>query len=160
LLIEGAVADVGTGTYTFAVLPTTTAPVALTLGSLVDASIDVPGELDRYSFSLANTTRVYFDALINDNRLTWTLAGPSGVVINARNSTSSSGSRPSTAVQVLPAGDYTLTIDASGDTTSSYRFRLSDLAGAMLLSPGTPAAADLQPAATDLYRFSAGAGDR
>ena len=53
----------------------------------------------------------------------------------------------------MPAGDYTLTIDLPGDLTGAYAFRLSDLAPATPLTPGTPVSGSLDPAnETDLYR--------
>ncbi|HEY7600478.1 MAG TPA: LamG domain-containing protein, partial [Candidatus Limnocylindrales bacterium] len=61
----------------------------------------------------------------------------------------------------LVAGDYTLTIDAAGDATVGYAFRLLDLAQAPVITPGTPVTGQLNPSrATDLYRFSADAGAR
>src|SRR5262249_58508605 len=55
----------------------------------------------------------------------------------------------------------TLTVDATGDQTGAYAFRLWDLAQATALAPGTPVSGSLSPAnETDLYRFSANAGDR
>src|SRR5438477_1189237 len=64
------------------------------------------------------------------------------------------------ALQIM-AGDYTLTVAASGSTTGNYAFRLWDLAQATPLTPGTPVSGSLSPASeTDLYRFDAAAGDR
>src|SRR5207253_2107296 len=64
-------------------------------------------------------------------------------------------------VPSLLSGDYTLTVDGVGDFTGGYQFRLHDLAQATPLSPGTPVNGTLDPASeTDLYRFTASAGDR
>ena len=52
-------------------------------------------------------------------------------------------------------------IDAAGETTGSYAFRVLDLAQGPSLTPGTPVAGVLDPAnATAVYRFTAAAGDR
>jgi hypothetical protein len=59
----------------------------------------------------------------------------------------------------LIAGDYTLTIDAAGDATGSFAFRLLDVADATPITPGTAATGSLSPGnETDLYQFSATAG--
>src|SRR5205085_2417700 len=60
----------------------------------------------------------------------------------------------------LPAGDYVLTVDGTGDATGDYQLRLLDLASAPPLTPGTPVSGTLEPGnETDLYRFDASAGD-
>ena len=52
-------------------------------------------------------------------------------------------------------------MDCLGDQTGAYSFRLWDLAQATPLTPGTPVSGTLSPAnETDLYRFTAAAGDR
>jgi hypothetical protein len=51
-------------------------------------------------------------------------------------------------------------VDAPGDVTGSYVFRLLDFAAAPALTPGTPVSGDLTLAnETDLYRFEAAGGD-
>ncbi len=117
LLVEGGLFDTGTGTYTFNVQPVST-PQPLALGTLVNAAIGVSGEQDRYTFTLAADARLYFDALTSNSSLTWTLAGPTGVVVNARAFTSSDGFRVTNPVLAVPAGDYVLTVDAGGDLTA------------------------------------------
>jgi len=46
--------------------------------------IDHPGQVDRYTFSLAQRTRLYFDTL-TDSQVFWTLTGPTGTVVAGRN---------------------------------------------------------------------------
>src|SRR5262249_59848073 len=97
-----------------------------------------------------------------DARFPGPLAGPAGIAVNARSFTASDGFTFSgSPVLSLPAGSYTLTVDATTDATGAYQFRLVDLASATPLTPGTPVNGTLDPAAeTDLYRFTAAAGDR
>ena len=60
----------------------------------------------------------------------------------------------------LIAGNYTLMVDGTVDHTGSYSFRLSDLASATPITPGTPVSGTLNPGnATNLYKFNANAGD-
>ena len=56
---------------------------------------------------------------------------------------------------------YTLTVDGQGDAAGAYEFRLLDLAVGAALPPGTPVGGSLAPAnETDVYRFTAAAGDQ
>src|SRR5205085_7484547 len=84
-----------------------------------------------------------------------------GTAINARgfsayDSTSFTGS----SVLKLMAGASALPVARPRDTSRACLCRLSDLAAVTPLTPGTPVASDLTPSnETDLYRFSAAAGD-
>ena len=54
-----------------------------------------------------------------------------------------------------------MTVDATGAVTGPYSFRLWDLGEAPVLTPGTAVSGTLSPAnETDLYRFTASAGER
>ena len=44
----------------------------------IHGNLDVPGEIDRYTFTLKDDSEVYFDSLTNKNTLNWSLAGPAG----------------------------------------------------------------------------------
>src|SRR5207253_5062354 len=83
--------------------------------------------------------------------------GPAGTAVSNRQFNASDGF--SGFPLALPAGSYTLTISGSGQTTGAYAFRLSDLAAATPLTPGTPVSGTLNRAnSTDLYRFDSAAG--
>src|SRR5262249_32365582 len=124
--------------------------------------IAVTGTQNRYTFTLPAAARLYFDSLTNNNRFAWMLTGPGGVVVSPRLFTQSDAGDISTnPVLSLAAGGYTLTVDGFGDATGPYQFRLHDLAAATPVTPGTPVSGTLDPAnETDLYRFTAAAGDR
>jgi RHS repeat-associated protein len=161
LLLEGRIFDTSTGTYTVNVQPAPVNTAALTLGSTVNGVLATAGKQDRYTFTLPTATMLYFDALTNNFNLNWTLTGPAGTAVTNRPFTGSDFDSSSNPVVRVPAGDYTLTIDLPGDQTGAYSFRLSDLASATPLTPGTPVSGSLDPAnETDLYRFNANAGDR
>ena len=102
-MVEGFVGDTTPGTYTVNVQPVTIATQPLTLGSTVSGSIAVTGEQDRYTFTLPQTSLVYFDSLTNANFF-WTLTGPAGTAVNNRQISSDAGQ----PVLNLPAGDYAL----------------------------------------------------
>src|SRR5262249_49573863 len=128
----------GPDQYTFNVVPVHDGSGSLTLGATVNGSIGTPGEQDHYSFTLAQPSLLYFDALTNDNTLRWDLVGPEGVSVDLRTFQNSDTVIGTDLWWALPAADYTLTIDASGDATPGYGFRLVDLASATALTPGTP----------------------
>ncbi|SMP79595.1 YD repeat-containing protein, partial [Neorhodopirellula lusitana] len=163
LLVEGDSLEKGATNYSFAIQslgndgidPPTGTPI--TLGSVVSSDIAVTGEQDVYTFTLTTVSNLYFDSLSDNSSLYWTLVGPSGQLAN-RSFTNSDQYQP--LLDAVP-GDYTLTVDGSGDATGAYGFRLLDLLSATAITPGTPVDGDLNPAdETDLYRFDVTAGDR
>lgn len=126
----------------------------------VAGSIDVPGETDQYGFTLQQDARIVFDSVTNNPSLNWTLTGPAGTQVDKR-AFSASDATTANPMLELPAGEYTLTVDADGDVTGGYSFRLIDLFRATELVPGTVVASQLSPAnETDVYRLSATAGER
>lgn len=131
-----------------------------TVTNIVQGEIAYPGERDTYSFALTSQKRFYFDALTNVSTLRWSIAGPPGVIVTNRAFTSTDAGNGD-ALLVLPAGTYSLTIEASSGTTNAYAFRLVDLAEATLLSPGsTVTNGAFLSKRTDFYQFSAAAGDQ
>ena len=123
--------------------------------------MSAPGEQDRYTFTLAAPSRLYFDSLTNNANLRWSLSGPAGTPVSNRTFTTSDASGISgNPVLSLPAGAYTLTVSGSAATTGAYSFRLLDLSQATALTPGTPVSSTFSPAnATTAYRFTAVAGN-
>lgn len=161
LLVEGYIGDTGSGTYSFNLTPITDGLQALTLGNLVNGSISSPGQHQLYTFTLGSAARLYFDALTNTSILRWSLDGPAGNIVNARSFNGSDAQGIGNPVLSMPAGAYTLTVFGPGASTGPYQFRLSDIAAATPLTPGTPVSRNSFPAnSTDLYRFSAAAGDQ
>ena len=159
VLVEGF-ANSGPGNYSFNVAPVTDTTQALTLGTTVNATLAAPGQQDRYTFTLAADALLSFDARTNNAGLIWSLKGPAGTAVNNLSFVGSDGgaggSKPALP---SPAGSYTLTVSATGQTTGAYAFRLSNLASVTLLTPGTPVSGTLSPAnSTDAYRFDAAAG--
>ena len=51
----------------------------------VHGSIDVPGQTDRYTFTLADAKDIYFDSqTAHGNAINWSLSGPRGVEVPSR----------------------------------------------------------------------------
>jgi hypothetical protein len=162
LLIEGGVGNTSSTSYGFNVQPVTSPTTTLTLGTQVNGSISQIGQQNLYTFSLANASQLYFDSLTNDSSLNWTLTGPRGTEVGGRGFTSSDSVDVSGSPALsLVAGNYTLSVAANGEHTVNYSFRLSNLASAAVLTPGTAVAGSLSGGtASNLYQFNAQAGDQ
>lgn len=161
LLVEGYIGDTANGSVTFNLQPVSDATQTLTLGALTSGNITVPGQSQRYTFSLASTARLYFDSRANNSPMRWSVDGPPGSVVVNRAFNSSDAQNNSNPVIELPAGNYTLTVSANADATGAYQFRLFDIATANPLSLGVSTANNSFVAnSTDAYKFNANAGDQ
>ena len=143
------------------------------LPDAVQGRIAAPGQKVVYTLDLSSPRRIVFDAL-SDVDFNWSLVGPAGMLVNARSFQSSDSrdrggfdgysgdaARSDRVVYTLPAGRYTLTVDAPGSTTGDFAFRLLDL------DEGLPLVADAEVQgvlasgnATQAYRLQVAAGDR
>ncbi len=160
LLLEGYYAENAAPTYEFVVRSVNDGNSSLALGATIGGSVATPGQTQTYEFTLAAERRLYFDALSPASGLYWSLSGPRGAVVNRRAFAGSDGPN-GLSLLTLPAGSYRLTVDADGDTTGAYSFRLLDLAEASPLNFATELTSRLEPfAKSDLFRFEATAGDR
>lgn len=128
----------------------------------IAGSIDVPGETDRYIFSLTSETKLYVDSETPNPGLTWSLTGPGGSEVSDRflANSDSAGLGAASPIVDLVSGDYTLSVSGAGDATGTYKFQLLDLANAAPVGVGAAIAGQLEPgASTNLYAFTAAAGD-
>jgi len=140
---------------------TSDAQAQFTATNVVSGLIAVPGQQDSYTFAVSTNSRFYFDSLTNAPNLTWSLNGPEGAVVTARNFSSSDAQSISDPTVSLPVGGYTITIQSGGSTTGGYSFRFVNFVDATLLSPGTVVSNSTAIAnRTDLYQFPVTAGDR
>ena len=161
LAIEGRATETIARDYTFAVVILPRQSVPMNLGATISGTIAVPGQEDEYAFTLSRQTLATFDSLTASNTLTWTLIGPGGAVVSARRFDLSDSTDFAVPVLDLPAGNYRLTVDGVGTAVGAYAFRLVDLASAPALTLDTAVNGELSPPnETDLYRFTAGAGQR
>jgi large repetitive protein len=128
----------------------------------VHGSIDIPGQVNKYTFSLTDSSQIYFDSQTpNSSQIDWTLQGPSGTVVSNRPFAYSDANQLNgQAAMSLPAGDYTLSVAAQGATTGGYDFQLLDLANATPVTTGQQVDGKLNPGnATNLYQFQGSTGD-
>jgi hypothetical protein len=135
--------------------------VPVTIGDVVNGTIAVSGEQDQFSFVLPVATRLHFDSRTDTGSIFWSLAGPAGTHVSNRSFNNSDSFDIGNPVINLPAGTYTIIVDAAGDLTGTYGFRLLDLSAALPITPNTSISGSLDPATeSDLYRFDVVAGER
>jgi large repetitive protein len=122
--------------------------------------ISYPGEQDVYSFRLETPATLYFDVLTNAGSINWSLSGPPGNVVVNRGFTGSDADGIGDPLLRLPDGDYTLTVAGSGSSAVGYRFQMLNFTDATLITMGTVVSnAPAVPLSTQLYQFTANAGD-
>jgi YD repeat-containing protein len=92
----------------------------------VQGNIAVPGQVDRYTFTLAQEKQVLVESRTDNSSLTWDLIGPDGSEFsNQKFASPTTGAGPALD---LVAGNYTLQIEgADKAATGTYQFRLVDI---------------------------------
>jgi hypothetical protein len=162
LLVEGVASATGITSYSLNVQKVEDDQGVLAVGDTVSGSIGHAGQRDIYNFSLTESRQLYFDSLTSSGLINWTLTGPRGTVVSARNlNASDAGNYAGSPLLDLVAGDYVLIVDGAGDTVGDYSFRLLDLTQGIALQPGTAVNGELAPAnGTVAYRLDAQAGDQ
>ena len=171
LLVEGRQSNVDADTYTLNIVPVATTTQPLTFNTVNSGSLTTPGASAEYTFTLAADRKLYFDSLTNDSAIVWSLAGPRGVEIDSlRFDQSDSFSRTDVMIDAR-AGEWTLSVAGIGDAIGDFRFALLDLDDPAQSTPVTPApgaanpsvtitpTAGLDPLRTEVFRFTADAGD-
>ncbi|MHC5537474.1 beta strand repeat-containing protein, partial [Singulisphaera rosea] len=162
LIAGGYYYSTGTSSYSFNVRPVTDTNAVLTIGTPVSGAISSPGQQANYTFTLNAPTKLFFDGLTTAFGLSWSLAGPQGVVSLPNNLNSADKS-----IGLLPAATYTLTASDSDDTIGSFGFNLLDLASATPITAGnssTPIGQVVSDTLNSinsarLYKFDAPAGE-
>jgi Ca2+-binding RTX toxin-like protein len=125
-------------------------------------AISTLGDMDTFSFTLAQPTHLWLDSLTSDNLGTiWSLSGPQGEITS--NNYLSYGDDD---LGLLPIGDYTITVQGATGHTGAYEFRLRDLATASPVNTGTSGVNEGPEVTgrlsvgteTNFYRFNGTAG--
>ena len=126
----------------------------------ISGDIEVPGETDRFSFTLTQPKKIVFDSLTANSGLYWSLTNQRGTVVSNRSFVGSDGYNIGGGNMLdLQAGEYVLSVDGAADTTGAYAFRLIDLDNADTFTPGEVVADEMLANRTALYRFDAAAGE-
>ncbi len=173
------VAGTGSAVGTFSFRITTVAPpqtFAYTVGATVGnglpaagaGNIELPGSVDRYTFTGAAGQKVFVDQLAAAScSLTWSLTGPGGATVFASRGICADPGKFTLAA----AGTYTLSVAATGAATGTYSFRITNVAApetfaytvGATVSDGVPAAGagDIElPGSVDRYTFTGAAGQK
>ena len=109
-----------TGDFEFRLYSPTVTSRPLNLDTPINGRIDVPGEIDRYTFTGSVGQRLFFNSLANpagDIRLS--LVGPTGERLM---NFTSDGNDVGTFILDEP-GEYQLLVQGNGDNTGDYSFR-------------------------------------
>ena len=155
LVVDGNGA--ATGYYQFQISaipePVTT---AIEVGSVIGATIDVPGEVDIYTFAATAGQQLYFDHQAGYGfNFTWTLRDSNETVIFSADLNDREG------VTLDATGQYTLVVDGSGSATGYYQFQIFDVPPAVpvAIAPGDLVGATIDvPGEVDVYTFDGFAG--
>jgi len=108
-----------------------------------------------YAFTVGSATDLYFESLTPEANFEWTLTGPTGDVVKGRDFDLED------YLLTAAAGSYTLTISASGTSSSHYGFRLLDLTSPTSLTTGSSTTATLNPVDGSLvYSLAVTSGNR
>ena len=141
--------------FEFNVVPVPTSMTPIVPGTLFNGEITLPGEVDEFTFTLAERSFVTFDRITNNLNLRYNLDGPGGNVFQ-----DSTGGGIFTFTFDLPAGDYIFTVDLTNDNTGSYSYLIVPFGLAAPITPGNPIVDTLDPGSSiKLYQFDASAGD-
>ena len=160
--------------FSFSLIPVLDGTTPITLDSTVSGSIAIPTQTQSYTFSLNTPSQLFFDSQTNDRNLTWTLKDSLGrsYTPSSPNGYGERSFRDDDAAiamfsdgdnfATIPRGTYTLTVSASQrelNYTGAYKFKLSNLANATAITPGTPVSGTLDPSnSAQLFQFTAVAG--
>jgi len=141
--------------FSFALRTIKTLNAPLPLDAAVDTQVDRIGDRLSYHFSVDTPTRVVLESLADRDDMSWTLTGPTGTIGSGTLQAQAGGH----LLDLVAAGDYTLTITPQADATGAIKFRLDAFADATALALGT--AQSFTAAANDgttLYRVDGQAG--
>lgn len=153
LLVDGSGTQDGPLDASFALRTINILSAPLPLDEPVDTSIERIGDQYVYHFSITAPTQALLQSLSNRSDMTWTLTGPTGQVGSDTLETQLDG----IVLNLIAAGDYSLSIVPDTDAIGAISFRLDTFADA----PALPAAS--QPischgnAGASLHSFEAGA---
>ncbi|MCP4966482.1 MAG: hypothetical protein GY926_14780, partial [bacterium] len=126
----------------------------------ITGTISGVGQELRYTFTLTEDTRVYFDSLTNRSDMRMLLTGPNGTYLNRHfEQIDADNLGNNNPILYLHAGEYTLLIQGDGDARGDFNLNIFKLADAMPIAIDTVISGELTPANTShFYSFDATAG--
>ena len=133
LAVEGRVYDThASGTYSFNLLPVTYPTNSLIVGTTISNTIATRGVRQYYTFTLANPSTLYFDALTNSD-FYWRLDASWGQVLDWRSFSSSDSADVNDPSLHLPAGTYVLGVAGNNFMAHTVNPHLSRAATPQML---------------------------
>ena len=106
--------------------------VAYSVGQTASGNLATAGQIDTYSFTGTSGQLLFFDGLTDgsNGNITVKLTDPTGGDVLSSNVASDYNSRP---FVLTGAGTYSISVQANGQNTGTYSFRLLDAAAAPML---------------------------
>lgn len=163
LTVEGNINRTDPTRYNVFVFTPQDRVIPLALGNHVQGFLDSPGQVNTHTFTLNAPTSLFLDGRLDSNGLyfDWVLEGAGGIESQGTLwQDSANGADP---LLHLAAGSYTLKINAQGDASGWYNFKLMDVLhdAAPALAPGVPVQPFVYPGfESQLYRFDGTAGSQ
>ena len=162
LLFSGSNTGDASGTVSFEVsqgLPTVN-PIAL--GQTVSGTLSAQAQSQTFTFSVAQTTQVLFNAPIggpsDNDPVYYQLMGPGSSYVASQSSYQSSSNSPT--FLTLEPGQYTVTVSTNSTNSAPFSFRIQDLASIAPLTNAQPVQGQLPPTGqVQAYSVVAQAGD-
>src|SRR3546814_1879937 len=85
----------------------------MTLGTTVTTNVARPTEVNRFTFTLTEERRVYFDSLTGDSGLSWELSGITGAIASSTFYSSDAADEPTERVINLAPGAYGIAVSGT-----------------------------------------------
>src|SRR5690606_18455861 len=104
------------------------APRAVTLDTEISGALSVAGQVHRLTLDLDEARLLYLDSFTNDYNMLVRIQGPGGVDRTYRLRDADGADYNANPAFKAAAGQYQISIYASGGRTGSYDFQLRDLA--------------------------------
>ncbi|MDJ0844779.1 MAG: hypothetical protein QNJ08_11135 [Crocosphaera sp.] len=123
VLVEGYSSDNTPNEQNFRLQERTIIPASLTLGNTVNGTIANAGEQIRYTFEGTAGQRLIYDGISGDANINVRLVSPSGQDL-FETFFNTEVNRDRDPITLIENGTYTLIVDAEGDTTGEFSFRL------------------------------------
>ncbi|HSH17333.1 MAG TPA: CARDB domain-containing protein, partial [Verrucomicrobiae bacterium] len=149
-----------TGTLAFNLRSVINTTNSLTFGSTISSTLAGGADQHHYTFTLATTNRVFFDALAySASGWQWSLTGPSGLLVQNRGFAGSDGIDIGDSSLRLVPGNYRLSVSSGSDQPVPYQFRLLRDLDATPFTLGSTVTTNHTPTTiTSLFRFNSAAG--
>ncbi len=163
LLFSGASPSDASGTLSFQVTQGAPTVNPITVGQVVSGTLSTQGNSRTYTFTVAQTTEVLFNAAIggpsDGSQIVYQLIGPGSIyAIRYQYSTQSSSGSP--GILTLEPGQYTVTVSDSSSDNAPFSFILQDASTVTPLTNAQPVQEQLPPTGqAQSYSVTAQAGD-